>query len=120
MAMMEVLLNQHPGPLPLKGTFTCKASAPLDVWVQGVSIRKTGTQLGAAGCEIVITDSTGKELGYTSGTIDGNVAGGRRATVSQFGQTKLNAGEVYSFEVRPVFPEVASDARDFFTAIIIY
>ncbi|HJW93143.1 MAG TPA: hypothetical protein VJ901_05960 [Thermoanaerobaculia bacterium] len=118
--MMEVLLNQHPGPLPLKGSFVCKASAPLDAFVQGVSVRKTGTQAGAAGCEIVITDKDGKQVGYTSGTIDGDVMGGRKATVSQWGQTKLNAGEQYNFEVRPVFPEVLSDQDDFFTAVIIY
>ena len=120
MAMMEVLLYQRPGPLPIKGQFTCKASSPLDVFVQGASMRKTGTKTGPAGCEIEITDSKGKAVGYTSGTIDGAVLGGKRATVSQWGQTQLNAGETYNFEVRAVYPEVASDANDFFTAVIIY
>jgi hypothetical protein len=60
MAMMDVLLYQHPGPLPLKGSFQCKANQPLDVFVQGTSVRNT--KPGAAGCEIYIRDSSGKDV----------------------------------------------------------
>ena len=120
MALVQLLLDQHPGPLPIKGTFQCLSTEVFDFIVSGVSVRKPNTAVGAAGVEISITDKTGKEVGYTSGTIDGMVVGGRRAIVSQFGQTALNAGETYNFEVRPVFPECASDAKDFYTATIIY
>jgi hypothetical protein len=120
MALVQLLLDQHPGPLPIKGTFQCLSTEVFDFIVSGVSVRKPNTALGAAGVEISITDKTGKEVGYTSGTIDGTVMGGRRATIAQFGQTSLNAGETYNFEVRAVFPECASDAKDFYTATIIY
>jgi hypothetical protein len=120
MALVQLLLDQHPGPLPIKGTFQCLSTEVFDFIVSGVSVRKANTAVGAAGVEIVITDLKGKQVGYTSGTIDGAVLGGRRATISQFGQTSLNAGETYNFEVRPVYPECASDAKDFYTATIIY
>ena len=120
MALVQQLLDQHPGPLPIKGTFQCLSTEVFDFIVSGVSVRKPNTALGAAGVEIYIFDKDGKQVGYTSGTIDGTLSGGRRATVAQFGQTSLSAGETYSFEVRPVFPECASDAKDFYTATIIY
>ena len=120
MALVQVLLDQRPGPLPLTGTFVAKSSDPLDFIVNGVSIRKLGTPNGAAGVEIVIKDSTGKEVGYTSGTIAGDVVGARRAIVSQWGQSNLKPGETYSFTVQGVNAECASDGKDFYTAIIIY
>jgi len=120
MALVQLLLDQHPGPLPIKGTFQCLSTEVFDFFVSGVSVRKPNTALGVAGVEIYITDHTGKQVGYTSGTIDGTVIGGRRAVVSQFGQTSLNAGETYNFEVRAIYPECLSDAKDFYTATIIY
>ena len=120
MALVQVLTEQHPGPLPIKGTFTCLSSEAFDVIVTGTSIRKLGSANGPAGVEIIIRDKNGKDVGYTSGVVDGNVAGGRRSCVSQFGQTSLIPGETYSYILQPVFPEVASDAKDFFNAVIIY
>lgn len=120
MALVQQLLDQHPGPLPIKGTFQCLSTEVFDFIVTGVSVRKPNTALGVAGVEIILTDKNGKQVGYTSGTIDGTLMGGRRAIISQFGQTSLNAGETYNFEVRPVYPECASDGKDFYTATIIY
>ena len=119
MALIQVLLNQKPGPLPIKGTFQCLSTAELDFIVCGVSYRPPGP-VGAAGVEIVITDLSGKEVGYTSGTIDSGMPGDRKATVAQFGQSQLKAGVKYNFEVRSVFPECGSDKDDYYSAAIIY
>ena len=40
--------------------------------------------------------------------------------ISQWGQMKLNAGEMYNFEVRAAFPEVDSSSDNFFTATLVY
>ena len=120
MALLQLLLDQHPGPLPIKGTFQCLSSDALDFIVNGVSVRKYGSPNGPAGIEIVITDSDGKQVGWTSGTIDGSVTGGRRSVISQFGQSSLKPGKTYNFVVQGISAEVASDKDDFFTATIIY
>ena len=61
MALMQQLLDQHPGPLPIKGTFQCLSTEVFDFIVTGVSVRKPNTALGVAGVEIILSDHTGKE-----------------------------------------------------------
>jgi hypothetical protein len=120
MAMLQVLLNQVKGPLPLKGTFQCRSSDIIDAIVTGVSYRKTGTPNGPAGVNLVITDSTGNTIGEATGRVEGSAVGGWRSMISQWGQMKLNAGETYNFEVRAAFPEVDSSSDNFFTATLVY
>jgi hypothetical protein len=119
MAMVQLLLDQHPGPLPISGKFQCMSSETVDVIVTGVAYRKQGAPNGPAIVEIVIRKD-GKEVGKASGVVEGSAPGGWRAMVSQWGQMKLEAGETYEFVVQPALPEVASSEKHHYTATIVY
>jgi len=120
MAQVQMLLNQAPGPLPLKGTFICNNDDALDLIVTGTSWKKAGFPSGPIGMEIYVYDKNNKSVGYTSGVVDSGLPAERKAVVSQFVQLKLTIGETYSFVVQPLYPEVGSDANDRFTATIVY
>lgn len=118
MAMLQLLLDQHPGPLPLTGTFQPRSSEVVDMIISGVAWRRGSSSTNTIGIELVIKDKDGNQVGYTSGTLDSGVI--RRAVVAQFGQMTLKWGETYSFTLQLLHADQNSDSNDFFTATIIY
>ena len=111
--MLQIILNQKPGPLPINATFNALSDGPSTLIVHGsvwstsanqkigIAIQLDGTQVGIA-------------------QIFSNGASTHRAVVPSYFAIKLQQGQhTLTLSLLPN-SQTTSDYNDFFTAVIDY
>lgn len=118
MAAIQVLLDSHPGPLPLKGQFT-----PMGNLVPSVFLSGTAQATGASTIvvQLQLYDQDGKDAGGTSAIVFSNEVKQHKTLLSLFvNQKPFNFGETYTYELFLGSPTTITDANDSYSLTILY
>ena len=111
--MLQVILNQKPGPLPLNVTFQALSDGPSTLIVHGSVWSSTANQkLGIA------IQLDGAQVGTAQ--IFSNGASTHRAVVPTYIPIKLQQGQHTLNLILLPGSQTTSDLNDFFTAVIDY
>ena len=119
MAGIQVLLDSHPGPLPLKGQFQPQGDLVPSVYFTGTAQSSSpGAWLEV---QLSIVDKNGQGVGSTSGVVMSNEAKQHKTLLALLtNQKPWNFGETYTFYVTAAGPTTISDANDFYSLTILY
>lgn len=113
----QVLAAQKPGPLPLRGSFTCLADDDLDLFLTGTASRKRDG--GNASIVMKVKDKTGRIVFETAAAVYIGNHSINLPLVSQFKQARLVIGETYQWEIE-TGEGSGSYSDDVYSAVIIY
>jgi hypothetical protein len=119
MAAIQVLLDSHPGPLPLKGQFQPQGDLVPSVYFTGTA------QSSAPGAplevQVIIVGPDGQGAGSTSGVVFSNEAKQHKTMLALLvNQKPWQFGLTYSYEIVATGPTTTSDANDFYSLTILY
>jgi hypothetical protein len=111
--MLQVILNQKPGPLPINATFTALSDGPSTLIVHGSVWTTTANQKIGIAIQL-----DGAQVGTAQ--IFSNTASTHRAVVPTYIPIQLKQGQhTLTLALLPSTP-TTSDFNDFFTAVIDY
>ena len=111
--MLQVILNEKPGPLPLNITFNALSDGPSTLIVHGSVWSKTADQKIGIAIQL-----DGAQVGTAQ--IFSNAASTHRAVVPTYIPIKLQQGQHTLGLVLLPGTQTTSDFNDFFTAVIDY
>jgi|ERR1041385_5240189 hypothetical protein len=118
MAVIQILLDSKPGPLPLKGTFQPQADLVPCVYLTGTAQTNTPSTIQI---ELAILDKDGKDAGGTSVVVFSNEPNQHKTLLALLtNQKPWNFGETYTYSITAASPGAFADANDFFSLTILY
>jgi hypothetical protein len=116
---IQVLLDSHPGPLPLKGTFQAQGDVAPSIFLSGTAQVAVPT----TSCEIQmeIYDQGGAYAGFTTAVVMCNEPKQHKTLLALLVNQKPFAyGTTYSYVIAPTRSSTISDANDFYSVTIVY
>jgi len=119
MAGIQVLLDSHPGPLPLKGQFQPEGDLAAAVFLTGTA--QTSSPNNTLQVQLAIYDQDGKDAGGTTAVVMSNEAKQHKTLLAlPANQKPWQFGQTYSFAIYAASPGMVSDANDFYSLTILY
>lgn len=119
MAVIQVLLDSHPGPLPLKGQFQAQADLVPSIFFSGTA--QTTAPGGTCQVQVEIFDQDGQPAGYTTAIVMSNETKQHKTMLALLiNQKPFNFGSTYTFVIQPTVSSTISDANDFYSVTILY
>lgn len=119
MAAIQVLLDSHPGPLPLKGQFQPQGDLAAGVLITGTA--QTSSPGNTIIVQLDIYDPDGKSVGGTTAVVMSNEAKQHKTLLAlPADQKPWQFGQTYSYEITLGGPGTVSDANDFYSLTILY
>jgi len=118
-AVIQILLDSHPGPLPLKGQFQPEGDLVPSVYLTGTA--QSSAPGFALEVQLVILDPDGKDAGSTSAVVYSNEAKQHKTLLALLtNQKPWKFGETYTFYVTAGGQTTISDANDSYSLTILY
>ena len=119
MAAIQVLLDSHPGPLPLKGQFQPQGDLAPAVFLTGTA--QTSSPNNTIQLQLTILDQDGKDAGGTTAVVMSNETKQHKTLLAlPADQKPWQFGQTYSFAIYAASPGMISDANDFYSLTILY
>ena len=119
MAAIQILLDSHPGPLPLKGQFQPQGDVAAAVFLTGTA--QTSSPGNTLLVQLVIYDQHGQDAGGTTAVVMSNEAKQHKTLLAiPSPQKPWQFGQTYSYAIYAAGPGTVSDANDFYSLTILY
>jgi len=119
MAVIQVLLDSQAGPLPLTGKFQPDGDLVPSIYLCGTEQSNAPGQPLAV--QLSIVDSAGKDAGGTSAIVFSNEAKQHKTLLALLVNQKPFAfGETYTWSLALATTATVTDAKDFFSLMIMY
>ena len=119
MAVVQVLVDSKPGPLPLTGQFQPQGDLVPSIYFTGTA--QTSVPGVTIQVQVNIYDADGKDAGGTSGAVFSNEAKQHKTMLALLiNQKPWNFGQTYSYQILAVGPTTTSDANDIYSLTILY
>jgi hypothetical protein len=118
MAVIQILLDSQPGPLPLTGTFQPQADLPPTLFLTGTAQTSSPVNPIMVGVSIILD---GKDAGGTTAVVMSNEAKQHKTLLAlPANQKPWSFGQTYTYSIAATGPGTISDANDFYSLTIIY
>lgn len=119
MAVIQVLLDNHPGPLPINGTFQPQADLVPALYFTGTAqASKPGVALEV---QVAIWDVGTQYNGSTDAIIFSNEAKQHKTLITlPLPQKPFTFGVTYNYQVSVTDASTVTDANDSFSLTILY
>ena len=119
MAVIQILLDSHPGPLPLQGKFQPQGDVPPALFLTGTA--QTSTPGNTIMIQLSILDQDRKNAGGTTAVVMSNEAKQHKTLLAlPADQKPWKFGQTYSYAIYVAGQNTISDANDFYSLTILY
>ena len=119
MAVIQVLLDNHPGPLPIKGQFQPQADLVPALYFTGTA--QAASPATSLEVQVAIYDQGTQYNASTDAIIFSNEAKQHKTLITlPLPQKPFTFGVTYTYEISPTQASTVTDANDSFSLTILY